>query len=176
MSRLTRRISGPGLAAFLILAAPAAAQDPSTWAKFSPPASRFSIRLPGIPTEGYEPETGTHTFEIRSGDQRTMVSWRDVIKQASRSTPERILEGAQDRFLKILPGAELLRSAPARRGEFPGLTWVLDTSPSNRAPLRMKGIAVLAKSRLFIAGYMANRYRFDEDAADRILATLEILE
>jgi hypothetical protein len=176
MSRLARRISGSGFAAFLILAAAAAAQDPSTWAKFSPPASRFKIALPGIPTEGYESDTGTHTFEIRSGDERTMVSWRDLSKELFRATPEQVLEGERDRFLRILPGAKLLRSAPARVGEFPGLTWVLDTSPANRSPLRMKGIAVLAKRRLFIAAYMGNRYRFDEGASDRVLATFEILE
>jgi hypothetical protein len=175
MSGPARRIFPSALAALLLGAAMAAPQDFSTWVRFSPHHSRFRVRLPGTPAEAYEPETETHNFEIRSGEQRYMVSWRDLPKEMLRATPEQILEAAQNRFLELLPGSKLVRSAPAKVGEVPGLTWVLDTSPANRRPIRMKGLAAYSEGRLFIAAFINDRYHFDEEAADRFLATFEII-
>jgi hypothetical protein len=180
MSGPARRIFPSALAALLFVAAMAAPQDLSTWVRFSPHDSRFRIRLPGTPTDVYEPETGTHNFEIRSGEQRYMVSWVDLpridlSRKALSVTPEQNLESARDRFLQLLPAAKLVRSAPAKVGEVPGLTWVLDTSPANRRTLRMKGLAAYSKGRLFVAAFINDQYHFDEEAADRFLATFEIL-
>ena len=175
MSGRARRIFPSTLAALLLVAAIAAPQDLSTWVRVSPPGSRFRIRLPGTPTEVYEPETMTHNFEIRSGEQRYMVSWFNLPKKDFRATPEQNLELARDRYLKLLPAAKLVRSEPTKVGEALALMWVLDTAPSNRRPLRMKGVAAFSQGRLFIAAFMADQFRFDEEAADRFLATFEIL-
>ena len=37
----------------------------------------------------------------------------------------------------------------------------------------MKGLAAHSKGRLFIAAFINDRYHFDEEAADRFLATFE---
>ncbi len=60
-----------------------------------------------------------------------------------------------------------------RRGS-PGLVWNLETSPDNRAALRMKGAAVISKGRVFTLGRMGGRYGFDEEAADRGMSTFQI--
>ncbi|MDQ2979502.1 MAG: hypothetical protein M3R62_09785 [Acidobacteriota bacterium] len=175
MSARARRIFPAPLAALLLVAATAAPQDLSTWVRVSPPQSRFRIRMPGTPSEVYEPETGTHNFEIRSGEQRYMVSWVGLSRKALWATPQQNLESARDRFLQLLPASSLVRSEPASVAGCPALMWVLDTSPANRRPLRMKGIAAFSSGRLFVAAFMADQYRFDEEAADRFLATFEVL-
>lgn len=175
MFRRSRRIFPSSFAALLLVAASAAPQDLSTWVRVSPPGSRFRIRLPGTPAEVYERETATHNFEIRSGEQRYMVSWVDLSRKALRATPEQNLELARDRYLELLPAAKLVRSEPTKVGEALALMWVLDTAPSNRRPLRMKGIAAFSRGRLFITAFLAGQFRFDEEAADRFLATFEIL-
>ncbi|MEP6768603.1 MAG: hypothetical protein ABJC61_08045 [Acidobacteriota bacterium] len=74
-----------GVFAILVLAAAGlCAQDFDEWVLFSPPKGRFSVRLPGIPSERVDPADGTQSFELRSGDQRTLVSWLDLSKAARR--------------------------------------------------------------------------------------------
>ncbi|MEP7132992.1 MAG: hypothetical protein ABI914_07490 [Acidobacteriota bacterium] len=164
--------------AFLLLLAAggAAAQDFDEWVLFSPPKGRFSVRLPGTPSERIDPATRAHNFELRTGDQRTMVSWSDLSKASRKEKPERILEQTRDDFLKILPDAKLISSGPAAVGGVPGIVWVLETAPDNRGALRMKGAAVISKGRVFTLGRMGGRYGFDEAAADRWLATFQILK
>lgn len=162
------------LAALVLAAATVCAQDFDEWVLFSPPKGRFSVRLPGTPSERVDPADGTHSFELRSGDQRTMVSWLDLSKTARREKPEQILEQTRDRFLKILPDSKLISSVPATVAGAPGLVWILETSPDNRAALRMKGAAVISKGRVFTLARMGGRYGFDEEATDRWMSTFQI--
>ncbi|MFN2634598.1 MAG: hypothetical protein ABR610_14385 [Thermoanaerobaculia bacterium] len=169
------RFLRPGVFAILVLAAAGLfAQDFDEWVLFSPPKGRFSVRLPGTPSERIDPADGTHSFELRSGDQRTMVSWSDLSKAALREKPQQILEQTRDRFLKLLPDSKLISSGPATVAGSPGLLWILETSPDNRAALRMKGAAVISKGRVFTLGRMGGRYGFDEEAADRWMSTFQI--
>ncbi|MEO8189590.1 MAG: hypothetical protein ABI682_04555 [Acidobacteriota bacterium] len=166
-------------AAALLAAGVLCAQDFTEWVLFSPPKARFSVRLPGTPSQQVDAATGTHSFELRSGDQRTMVSWTDLPKPArgqKAAKPEQVLEETRDRFIKLLPDSKLISSSPATVGGSPGIVWVLETNPENRGALRMKGAAAISKGRVFTLGRMAGRYGFDEDAADRWMATFQILK
>lgn len=164
-----------GAFGLLVLAAAGlCAQDFDEWVLFSPPKGRFSVRLPGTPTERVDPADGTHSFELRSGDQRTLVSWLDLSKAARREKPQQILEETRDRFLKVLPDSKLISSAPATVAGSPGLVWILETAPANRAALRMKAAAVISKGRVFTLARMEGRYAFDEAAADRWMSTFQI--
>lgn len=176
MRRRPLSLSWKTATAALLAAGILCAQDFTEWVLFAPPKARFSVRLPGTPSARVDPATGTHSFELRSGDQRTLVSWADVPKTARRQKPEQILEETRDGFLKLLPGAKLISSAPATVGGSPGMTWVLETNPENRGALRMKGAAAVSKGRVFTLGKMAGRYGFDEEAADRWMATFHILK
>ncbi len=169
-------LSWKSAAAALLAAGVLCAQDFTEWVLFSPPKARFSVRLPGTPSERIDPATGTHSFELRSGDQRTMVSWAALPKAARQKRPQQILEETRDAFLKQLPDSRLISSAPATVGGSPGMTWVLETNPENRGPLRMKGAAALSKGRVFTLGRMSGRYAFDEEAADRWMGTFRILK
>lgn len=174
MRRPTVPLSWKLAAAALLAAGLLAAQDFDEWVLFSPPKGRFSIRLPGTPAERVDPATGAHSFELRSGDQRTMVSWVDLSKAARRQKPEQTLEETRDRFLKLLPDARLISSAPTSFSGSPGITWILETNPENRGALRMKGAAAISKGRVFTLGRMSGRYGFDEGAADRWMGTFKI--
>jgi hypothetical protein len=143
-------------------AAAVSAQDQSTWNELEPPGGGFVIRMPGIPNTEIDKETKAHQFEIRSGDRRYFVSFRDLTAGERKADPAAALEKARDAFVHSLANSEMRGSEKAPLGSSPGIVWTCDSQAADAPPIRMRGKMVLANRRLYTLIYADRKFAFDE--------------
>jgi hypothetical protein len=133
--------------------------------------------MPGIPTQETDRETKASQFEIRSGDRRYFVSYRELSPaetKAAKADPDAALEKARDAFIQSMTNAVLRNSSKAPAGGAPGLVWTYDTQAANGPPIRVSGDMVLAKGRLYTLIYADRKWAFDDEAPGHWFETFRL--
>jgi hypothetical protein len=169
-SRLAAVSAGVLLAASVF----AIAQDPSTWTEVSPKGGGFAIRWPGIPIEQVDKETKARQFEVRSGDRRYFLSYRELSTAERKAEPEATLEKARDAWIRNMSNAVLVSSEKAPLGSAAGLLWIYDTQAANGPPIRVRGKMVAAKGRLYTLIYADRKFAFDDAECSRWFETFRL--
>jgi hypothetical protein len=176
MILLRSRLFALWSAIFVAMAAAATAQEISRWDEVVPKAAGFAIRMPGIPAEETDPDTKAKQLEIRIGDRRYFVSYRELTHAERKADPAATLEKLRDAFIATMFNTELLQSASAPLGSAPGLVWTFDAQAANHPPLRIRGRMVLAKGRLYMLIYVDRKFAFEDAAADQWFASFRLVE
>jgi hypothetical protein len=158
----------------ILLAMPMRAQDLSAWTEVAPKGAGFVIRMPGIPTDETDRETTAHQLEIRSGDRRYFVSYRDLTAAEQKADPAATLEKSRDAFIQPMSHVELRDSGKAPLGASPGLIWTYDTQAADAPPIRVRGRMVLAKGRLYTLVYADRKWAFDDAAPGNWFETFRL--
>ena len=158
----------------LLLASTVLAQDPSTWTETAPKGGGFAIRWPGIPNEQVDRETKARRFEIRTGDRRYFVSYRELSEAERKADPSATLEKARDAFMESMSHPALVKSEAAPLGSSPGLLWIYDTQAENSPPIRVSGKMVLAKDRLYTQINPDRKFAFDDAECTRWFETVRL--
>ncbi|HYK41771.1 MAG TPA: hypothetical protein VE007_05220 [Thermoanaerobaculia bacterium] len=157
-----------------LLASPVLAQDPSTWTEVAPKGGGFAIRWPGIPVENIDKETKARQFEIRSGDRRYFMSYRDLSSAERAADPAAALEKSRDAWIQSQSNPVLVGSEKAPLGSSPGLLWTCDTQAANGPPIRMRGKMVVARGRLYTLVYADRKFAFDDAECGRWFETFRL--
>jgi hypothetical protein len=95
---LLRRLSAPA-AAFVLTIALSGTANATTWQRVQPPASGFSVLLPGTPEVSAEPintqfgRSTMHTYVVTIGSEGFMASYTDSLVPLE---PQRALDGARN--------------------------------------------------------------------------------
>lgn len=171
---LARPIRLLALFAGFLLAVPGRADDVSAWTEVAPKGGGFAVRMPGIPTEETDRETKAHQFEIRSGDRRYYVSFRDLTPDERKADPAATLEKSRDAFMQAQANAVLRDSEKTPLGTSPGLLWTFDTQAANGPPIRIRGRMILAKGRLYTLIYADRKFAFDDAAPGNWFETFRL--
>jgi hypothetical protein len=159
-----------------ILLATAAMAQVSRWDEIVPKGGGFAIRMPGIPAQETNPETKAKQLEIRTGDRRYFVSYRDLTPAERKGDPAATLEKLRDAFIATMSNTQLRESAKAPLGSAPGLVWTFEAQAANGPPLRIRGRMVLAKERLYVLIYVDRKFAFDDTAADQWLESFRLTD
>jgi len=155
------------VSAAILLATAAMAQEVSRWDEVVPKGGGFAIRMPGIPAQETNPDTKAKQLEIRTGDRRYFVSYRELTPAERKGDPGATLEKLRDAFIATMFNTQLRQSAKAALGSAPGLVWTFDAQAANNPPMRIRGRMVLAKGRVYMLIYVDRKFAFDETAADQ---------
>ena len=170
-ARVLRLVS---VLAGLLLASRGLAQDPSTWTEVSPKGAGFAIRWPGVPIEQIDKETKARQFEVRSGDRRYFLSYRELSTAERKADAAPTLEKARDAWIQPMSNVALVSSENAPLASSPGLLWTYDTQAANGPPIRVRGKMVAAKGRLYTVVYADRKFAFDDAECGRWLETFRL--